>query len=98
MIYGNEGCGRETHTALGCASCCMGLETTARVPVNHVLNDRNAHYVFYCDLFRSHGQERLATWRRISACDCNAHALIDRRCSNLIGVLLCNKRYVTVFI
>ena len=31
------------------ASCCMGLETTTRVPVSHVLNDTNAHYVFYCD-------------------------------------------------
>ena len=28
----------------------MGLETTTRVPVSHVLNDTNAHYVFYCDL------------------------------------------------
>ena len=27
----------------------MGLETTTRVPVNHLLNDTNAHYVFYCD-------------------------------------------------
>ena len=45
----NEGCGRETHTALGCASCCMSLSTTTRVPVSHVLNDTNAHYVFYCD-------------------------------------------------
>ena len=50
MIYGNEGCGRETHTARGAAECCMGLETTTRVPVNYVLNDTNAHYVFYCDL------------------------------------------------
>ena len=49
MIYGNEGCGRETHTARGAAECCMGLETTTRVPVTHVLNDTNAHYVFYCD-------------------------------------------------
>ena len=27
----------------------MGLKTTARVPVSYVLNNRNAHYVFYCD-------------------------------------------------
>ena len=40
VIYGNEGCGRETHTARGAAECCMGLETTARVPVSHVLNDK----------------------------------------------------------
>ena len=40
VIYRNEGCGRETHTARGAAECCMGLETTARVPVSHVLNDK----------------------------------------------------------
>ena len=40
VIYGNEGCGRETHTARGAAECCMGLETTARVPVSHVLKDK----------------------------------------------------------
>ena len=27
----------------------MGLETTTRVPIKHVLNDTNTHYVFYCD-------------------------------------------------
>ena len=43
MIYGNEGCSR------GAAECCMRLETTTRVPVSHVLNDTNAHYVFHCD-------------------------------------------------
>ena len=40
VIYGNEGCGLETHTARGAAECCMGLETTARVPVSHALNDK----------------------------------------------------------
>ena len=47
--YGNEGCGRETHTARGAAKCSMSLETTTRVPVNHVLNDTNGHHLFYCD-------------------------------------------------
>ena len=27
----------------------MGLETTTQVPVSHVLNNTNTHYVFYCD-------------------------------------------------
>ena len=36
MTYGNTGCGLETHTALGCAWCCMSLETTPLVPINHV--------------------------------------------------------------
>ena len=44
MTYGNLRCGLETHTALGCASCCMGLLTTPLVPINHVLNFK-AHYL-----------------------------------------------------
>ena len=49
MIYGNEGCGRETHTTGGAAECCMGLDNTHRVPISHVSDSTNAHYVFYCD-------------------------------------------------
>ena len=33
MIYGNEGCGQETHTAQGAPECCMGLSTTHRAVV-----------------------------------------------------------------
>ena len=37
LTYGNKGCGLETHAALCCASCCMSLDTTPLVPVNHVI-------------------------------------------------------------
>ena len=31
-------CGKETHTVGGAAEGCMGLETTAQVPIIHVLS------------------------------------------------------------
>ena len=31
------------------SAVAMGLETTHRVPISHVLNSTNVHYVFYCD-------------------------------------------------
>ena len=45
VIYGNEGCGLETNTAQGGAECCMGLKTTARVPINHILTSKCSLHV-----------------------------------------------------
>ena len=54
-----------THTAQGAAECCMGLETTARIPVSHVLNNKT-HIMCFIVTSKLH----LATETALNASGC----------------------------